>query len=135
MIGKKEKATQQNIGVINVIGEGSVIDGNLTSTGDLRIDGEVNGNVRTESKCVLGPSGKIVGNIEARSCDISGKVDGNVRVADLLLIKSTGKVNGDITTAKIVVENGGEFNGSCTMGSSVSMSSSDKGANGKAVSA
>jgi len=101
MIGKKDKAAQPTSGALNVLGEGTTIDGNLTSSGDLRIDGVVNGNVETKGKCVLGLSGKIIGNIQAKSCDISGKVDGNVRVTDLLLVKSSGKINGDINTRAI----------------------------------
>lgn len=124
MIGnKKEKTTTTTTGssAINVIGEGTKIVGDLSSNGDLRIDGVVEGSVRTQSKCVLGASGRIIGNIDAKNCDLSGKVEGDVIVRELLLIKSTGKVNGDITTAKMVVENGGEFNGSCSMGNSVSL--------------
>ena len=121
MLGKKEKSTTSNSSDINVIGEGTKIKGDLSSDGDLRIDGEIEGNISTQSKCVLGSSAIIRGSIEAKSCDISGRVDGDVKVTDLLLIKTTGKVNGDIRTTKIVVENGGEFNGACTMGSSVSM--------------
>jgi len=122
MIGKKERTNVIGTGAINVLGEGTVITGDLTSNGDLRIDGEVHGNVNTESKCVLGVTGRIVGTIAAKSCDISGTVEGNVKVSDLLLVKSTGKIEGDINTSKIVVENGGEFNGSCTMGIAVSIS-------------
>ena len=121
MLGKKEKSSTSTSSDINVIGEGTKITGDLSSDGDLRIDGEIEGNVATLSKCVLGTSAVICGSIEAKSCDISGRVDGDVKVTDLLLIKASGKVNGDIRTAKIVVENGGEFNGACTMGSSVSM--------------
>ncbi|MBT8326653.1 MAG: polymer-forming cytoskeletal protein [Bacteroidia bacterium] len=121
MLGKKEKSTANNSSEINVIGEGTKIIGDLSSDGDLRIDGEIEGNISTLSKCVLGTSAVIRGSIEAKSCDISGRVEGDVKVADLLLIKASGVVNGDIRTAKIVVENGGEFNGACTMGSSVSM--------------
>jgi cytoskeletal protein CcmA (bactofilin family) len=135
MIGKKEKAAQPSGGALNVLGEGTTIEGNLISTGDLRIDGIVNGNVETKGKCVLGLSGKIVGNIYAKSCDISGRVDGNVRVTDLLLVKASGKINGDINTAKIVVENGGEFNGSCTMGSAVSMNSGSEQSDAKSATA
>ena len=122
MIGKKEKTNVIGTGAINVLGEGTVITGDLTSNGDLRIDGEVHGNVNTESKCVLGVTGRKVGTIAAKSCDISGTVEGDVKVSDLLLVKSTGKIEGDINTSKIVVENGGEFNGSCTMGNAVSIS-------------
>ncbi len=122
MIGKKEKTTGNGIGAINVLGEGTIVTGDLSSNGDLRIDGTVNGNVKTECKFVLGITGRIMGNIAAKSCDISGIVEGDVKVSDLLLIKSTGKIRGDINTSKIVVENGSEFNGSCTMGNSVSIS-------------
>ena len=133
MLGKKEKTTQQTSSAINVIGEGTTIEGNLSSNGDLRIDGVVHGDVSTTSKCVLGTSGKIVGNIKAKCCDLSGSVSGDMLVTELLLIKSTGKINGDIKTAKIIVENGGEFNGSCTMGNAVSMSSDSKNSNGQAA--
>ncbi len=133
MLGKKEKATPTNFGAINVIGEGTKITGDLSSNGDLRIDGSVEGNIITQSKCVLGASGQITGNIDAKNCDISGKVSGNVKVSDLLLIKRSGKIQGDIRTAKMVVENGGEFNGSCTMGSSVSIKKEQSSANARAA--
>lgn len=124
MIGRKEKPVQPISSGLNVIGEGTSIEGDLSSNGDLRIDGVVHGNVTTENKCVLGVSGTITGDIYAKSCDIGGKVIGNIKVTGLLLLKNSGKVNGDINTSKMVVESGGEFNGSCVMGSSVTMSSS-----------
>jgi cytoskeletal protein CcmA (bactofilin family) len=132
MFEKKVKPNQTVSSVINVLGEGTTIDGNLISNGDLRIDGNINGNVTTQGKCVLGSSGTITGNVQAKSCDISGKIKGNIKVSDLLLIKPTGVTNGDINTSKMVVEIGGQFNGSCTMGNSVSIKreseSGDKGA-------
>lgn len=131
MLGKKEKSVPQTNSAINVIGEGTIIEGNLRSSGDLRIDGTVHGNVSTTSKCVLGISGKIVGNINAKSCDLSGTVNGNLLVSELLLLKSSGKVDGDIKTDKIVVENGGEFNGSCTMGNALSDAKSIKDKDGQ----
>jgi cytoskeletal protein CcmA (bactofilin family) len=121
---KKEKETPSASAALNVIGEGTTIKGDLISTGDLRIDGEVIGSIRTKAKCVIGNSSKVNGNVEARNCDISGKVEGDVKISDILLIKSTGIINGDIRTSKLVVENGGEFNGSCTMGNAVSINKS-----------
>lgn len=122
MIGKKERGnTASAPSALNVIGEGTKIIGDLTSEGDLRIDGFVEGNIVTKAKCVIGASSIVTGNIEARNCDVSGKLTGNLKVNDLLLIKASGQINGDIATAKMVVENGGEFNGSCTMGNSISI--------------
>ena len=135
MLGKKEKTTQIGVAAINVIGDGTKIKGDLNSNGDLRVDGIVEGNITTQAKCVLGASGRIIGNITAKSCDLSGTVDGNLVVSELLLIKSTGKINGDLRTAKLVVENGGEFNGSCTMGNSVSLKSNNQESNARSATA
>lgn len=127
MIGKKNKDESTPAGsAINVIGEGTRLDGSISSSGDLRIDGKVEGDVQTSGKCVLGASGNIIGNIHANNADISGFVEGNITIQDLLLIKSSGIVNGDIRTVKIIVESGGSFNGACTMGKETPESREDK---------
>jgi cytoskeletal protein CcmA (bactofilin family) len=135
MRGKNEKASQPNSININVIGEGTTITGDFVSKGDLRVDGVIEGNVVTQAKFILGASGLVKGNIDALNCDITGKVDGNVRIKELLLIKSGGQVNGDIRTSKIVLENGAEFNGNCTMGSSVSIQKGNTSDNASQASA
>jgi cytoskeletal protein CcmA (bactofilin family) len=128
MFGKKETLSPTATGVLNALGEGTTIEGNLVSTGDLRLDGTVNGNVSTEGKCVLGPTGIINGNVQAHSCDISGKIMGNLKIKDTLLLKASGSIKGDIHTSKIVVESGGEFNGACIMGNAMAMhQSAEKG--------
>lgn len=136
MLGKKDKKdVAPTSGAINVIGEGTRILGHISSNGDLRIDGNIEGDVLTSGKCVLGVTGTIKGNIDAKNADISGKVDGDIKIKDLLLVKSSGKINGDIITAKIVVENGGEFNGACTMGNAVSMSKDSSTKDGQSATA
>jgi cytoskeletal protein CcmA (bactofilin family) len=121
MLGQKDKSSATTTANINVLSEGTKLEGDLKSKGDLRIDGEVKGNVTTEGRCIIGVTGQIMGTIKAKDCDISGKAVGDVNVSDLLLIKGTGKVDGDINTSKLVLENGGEFNGSCSMGNAISM--------------
>ena len=120
MLGQKDKSAVANTN-INVLSEGTILEGDLRSKGDLRIDGEVKGNVTTEGRCIVGVTGLIKGVIKAKDCDISGKAVGDVTVSDLLLIKGTGKVDGDINTSKLVLENGGEFNGTCSIGNAISM--------------
>ena len=101
---------------INVIGSDTTIEGNIISKGDIRVEGKLIGSIQTASKLVLGVSGEIHGDIQAKSADISGKVQGNARVSEILYLKSTSRITGDIVTDKLVVESGGEFNGSCEMG-------------------
>ena len=116
MFGKKDKVATFGPGlVLNLVGDGTEIKGNINSDGDIRIDGKVIGDVITRAKLVLGASGTIDGNVTANSSDISGTIKGNMVISDILYIKASGRIEGDITTSKMVIENGGEFNGSCHM--------------------
>lgn len=98
-----------------MIGLGTVIKGSLSSEGDLRIDGQIEGDVLSRSKIAMGAAAAIAGNVHARSADISGKIEGDVVVNETLFLRSSAKVHGNITTSKLVVESGAEFNGSCKM--------------------
>lgn len=97
------------------INNGTKITGDIVSDGDIRIDGILNGNVFSKAKVVVGVSGIVEGNIECQSADISGKITGKLIVTDLLFLKGAGSISGDISMAKLVVENGALFNGSCEM--------------------
>ncbi|MCX6352649.1 MAG: polymer-forming cytoskeletal protein [Bacteroidetes bacterium] len=94
---------------------GTSIKGELNTTGDIRIDGNVKGSVHSQAKVVLGENAKVEGNIYCQNADISGVIDGNIYVQELLTLKGTAKIGGDITTKKIVIEAGADFNGNCNM--------------------
>jgi cytoskeletal protein CcmA (bactofilin family) len=116
MFGKKENVATFGPGlVLNLVGDGTEIKGNINSEGDIRIDGKVIGNIITKSKMVLGASGSVDGDVSANSADISGSIKGNLTIADILFLKASGRIDGNISTAKMVLESGGEFNGSCQM--------------------
>lgn len=116
---KEKKELEQLSNSSNHLGKGTIIKGDLESYGNIRIEGNVNGNVTTKSKIVLGDSGVIKGNLLAQNAEVSGEIVGNVEVSDLLILKSTSIINGDIFTNKLVVESGAQFNGSCKMGAVV----------------
>ncbi len=119
MLGKKKNENSPSpISAFNVIGEGTIIKGDITSSGDLRVDGIIEGTVNTKSKFVLGPNGKVTGDINAKNADISGLIVGHVNINEVLYLKSSAKINGDIDTNKLIIESGGEFNGKCIMGKS-----------------
>jgi len=108
---------QENTGSsINLIGTGTVIEGDIRSNGDIRIDGSVFGNVYSKAKVVIGATGKVEGNINSQNADVSGTIKGKSTVNELLFLKASSKLNGDIVTGKLVVEVGATFTGSCNMG-------------------
>jgi len=116
MLSNRKKQSEPNpANSINVIGPDTTVEGNIISNGDIRIDGKLIGSITTSSKLVLGVSGIIEGDLEAKSADVSGQVKGNLTVGEILYLKQSSKVMGDIKTGKLVVESGSEFNGTCAM--------------------
>lgn len=113
--GKSEKGPEFNPATVNIINNGTNINGDIVSNGDIRIDGTLSGTITSKSKMVLGQTGSVEGDINAQHADISGKVKGNIFVNELLTLKSTSKVYGDVVTKKIIIEAGAEFNGRCHM--------------------
>jgi len=98
MFSKKHSKPQNRID--SLIGAGTAIDGNLSFSGGLRVDGEVNGNVIAASgkpsTLVLSEHGRINGEINATHLVINGVVEGPVRAVEYLELQSKAKVIGDI---------------------------------------
>lgn len=104
----------------NVIGKGTVIEGNVQAEGDLVVEGLVKGDVTTKTKLVTGPSSMIEGNILAQHAEIAGRVQGTVKALGLLVINSSGTILGDVITKDLNVESGSTFNGRLQVGGNVS---------------
>lgn len=101
--------------VINLIAKGTRITGDIVSDGDLRIDGEISGNLETKGRLVIGASGRIDGEIRCKSSEISGTHKGKLFVNELLSLKASSNVSGEIVTGKLSIEPGAYFAGTCTM--------------------
>lgn len=117
MFNKDEKKVAEEISnSSNIIGKGTSVQGDIETFGNLRVEGQVVGNIKTKSKVALGQSCKVEGNILAQNAEVAGEVSGRVEVTELLLLKATAVVHGDIITNKLIVESGAKFNGGCKMG-------------------
>ena len=100
---------------INLISNGTDITGDIKSNGDIRIDGSLTGNLSTKGKVVIGPTGKIKGEIGCKNSEVSGIIEGKITVGQLLNLKASSKILGDIVTAKLAIEPGARFSGNCNM--------------------
>ncbi len=103
---------------LNRIVEGTNITGEINSESNIRIDGQVKGTVTTKGRVVIGVTGIIEGDIYCLDADVEGLITGTIKVGNLLTLKNTAKIDGDITTKRLNIESGAEFNGTCTMGDS-----------------
>ena len=95
---------------------GTVIEGTLKIPGDLRLEGEIVGDVNSEAKVVMGKTGIIDGNVKARNLDIRGKFTGELNISETLQIRSDADIQGTINTKNLVVENGAKLSGNCNVG-------------------
>ena len=117
---KEEKKEAEEISnSSNVIGKGTVLEGNIETFGNIRIEGRVQGNIKSKSKIALGHSSHVDGNVTAQNADIEGAVKGRIEISEILVLKASAVVQGDISTGKLVVEPGAVFNGTCKMGAAI----------------
>lgn len=100
---------------INIITAGTLIKGDITASGDFRLDGTLEGNIQLNGKLVVGDSGVVNGNILCVNANIIGTVNGNLSVKELLSLNATARVKGDILINKLSIEPGALFTGKCRM--------------------
>jgi cytoskeletal protein CcmA (bactofilin family) len=98
----------------SLIGSSSLFKGEIETSGTLRIDGSVEGQVSADW-VVIGEKGRIRGDITARGIVVGGRVDGNLSAKEIVEIKSKGQVHGEVISSKLMVAEGAIFDGKSTM--------------------
>jgi cytoskeletal protein CcmA (bactofilin family) len=127
MFEKKPKSYTDLLGKTNRIVEGTIIQGDITSSADFRLDGHLIGNFQSKGKIVIGPAGSIKGNIICKNCDIEGKFDGKIQVLEILNIKGKSIIHGEVECGKLAVEPGAQFSATCVMKPNVKSLSQNAG--------
>lgn len=101
--------------VSNSIVEGTIIKGEIIAANDIRIDGGLIGKLDCKGRVIIGPQGRVEGDVICLNAIIEGNFTGNLQVKELLSVKETGVINGDIVTEKLMVQTGAIFNVTCSM--------------------
>jgi cytoskeletal protein CcmA (bactofilin family) len=99
-----------------IISRGVKIEGKITSDGNIRVDGDVKGDIISQNNVTVGESGHVNGQINANIITLGGKVVGTVSAKEKLALESKGNLKGDIFTKTLVVEAGAKFDGNSKMG-------------------
>lgn len=102
-------------GGVNTIDAQTSIKGDLKAGGDIRIDGSLTGNLICEAKLIIGPKGRIEGDVTCKNATIEGTFKGNLIVKESLTIQATAKVEGDVKAAKMAVLSGGQVAAICSV--------------------
>jgi cytoskeletal protein CcmA (bactofilin family) len=99
----------------NIISQGTKIVGDFNSQGDFRIDGTVEGNIKTSGKVVVGKEGFIKGTLQGTDAYFEGKFSGKLALSGTLTLKSAAHIEGEVVVGKLAVEPGATFNVTCAM--------------------
>lgn len=116
---KKERQMVENTSSQNIVALGTKIVGDLNSEGDFRIDGTVEGNIRTTGKVVVGKSGIIKGTLQGTDAYFEGTFSGKLALSGTLTLKAAAHIEGEVIAGKLAVEPGATFNVTCVMKGSV----------------
>jgi cytoskeletal protein CcmA (bactofilin family) len=97
---------------LNSLVQGTVVEGKVKATNDIRIDGAIKGELVCDAKVIIGPSGSIEGNVKCQNAVIEGQFNGILLVSELLNIRETAKVTGEVSYGKLIVQSGAIISGS-----------------------
>lgn len=100
---------------VTLVAEGTTVTGEISGDTEVRVDGEVDGDLALGARVVIGGSGVVRGSIQARSVEVGGKVHGNVQGSDRVEVTSSGSLEGDISAPRVTIAEGAFFKGKVEM--------------------
>ena len=99
----------------NMITQGTSFVGDFVSEAGFRIEGNINGTIKTSGKVVVGKTGVVNGSLEGVNADIEGGFSGKLKLTGTLTLKASAYVEGEVEVVKLAVEPGATFNANCSM--------------------
>jgi cytoskeletal protein CcmA (bactofilin family) len=112
----KPKGFEDSTDEVTIISSGVVIEGKLSSKGNVRVDGTVKGDVNVNGSVTVGESGDINGEINADIITVGGKIMGKLNAKEKVVLEGKAVLKGDLVTKILVVEAGAKFDGNSKMG-------------------
>ena len=103
-------------GSTNSLVAGTSLEGTINASSDIRIDGTLKGTLECKGRVIIGPEGRVEGEINCQNAVIEGSFQGKINVKELLNIREKANIQGDVHTDKLLVQPGAIFNVSCSMG-------------------
>ncbi|MEE8408780.1 MAG: polymer-forming cytoskeletal protein [Myxococcota bacterium] len=98
-----------------IIGSGIQVRGNLSGSGDLSVEGRMEGHVALSALVTVEQAGTVVADVEARELTVHGKMTGNADATDRILVTEGATFVGDIKAPRVVLDDGAKFRGRIEM--------------------
>ncbi len=94
-----------------IIGPSVKVKGNFQGKGNIIVDGQLEGSLKTSSNLLIGEKANLSASIEAVEASINGTVTGNIHIKKFLALGKTAKIRGDIVCSEISIARGAHING------------------------
>jgi len=107
--------------VETIIGPSVKVEGDFKADGNVIIEGQVVGGVKTKKNLRIGEGAKVKANVEAENAWVGGEVKGNLLVTGHLELSTNAKVKGDVQAQLVTMETGAQVNGNLKMGEMVAV--------------
>ncbi len=111
----KDNSEKKGGDVVGLIGKGMTIEGKLSFSDTVKIDGNFKGEINASGTLIIGESGYVNGLAKVGSAIITGEVKGTLDASSRVELKSPGKMFGDIRTPNLIIGDGVVFEGNCIM--------------------
>lgn len=119
MIGKDDKKKGREAeDVVSIVGPGMTITGDCETEGTLRVEGKVEGTIRSGKAVVIGEEGEVVGDIHTQDAVVAGRVEGSIQADSRIELKASARIEGDVRCRRVKLEEGGFVDGRIDMGGS-----------------
>lgn len=114
MFGPKGSTKPQSR-IDSLIGAGTMLEGNITFTGGLRVDGKINGNVSSTGDqpgmLVISEQAEVVGEIRVNHVIVNGRVNGPIHAGETLDLQAKAHVSGDVHYRRLEIQGGAVVQG------------------------
>ena len=118
MLSRAKPAQPQQTAGMTYLDKGSLITGNLSTNGHLRLDGAIKGNVTVKGTLEVSTGASIEGELlEVESLLLHGSIKSNVNAKGKITISKTGRLIGDVKATSLDIETGAVFSGRSEMNS------------------
>lgn len=115
MFGAKDSTTKPQSRIDSLIGAGTTLEGNITFTGGLRVDGRVHGNVISSGDqpgtLVISEQAEVVGEIRVNHVIVNGRVNGPIHASESLDLQAKAQVTGDVHYRRLEIQGGAVVQG------------------------
>ncbi|MGE5543162.1 MAG: bactofilin family protein [Bacillota bacterium] len=114
MFGKKD-GPERSDKIETIVGQDTEFKGTITSSGGVRVDGRIEGEINCKGDVIIGETAAVMANIRGRNVTLAGEVKGNIDTEGKLELATTARLTGDIKVASLTVEDGALFRGASDM--------------------